>query len=301
MATLAPTLLESLPTYPSEEDIRFFHEQGFLAFRDALSAAEIEAAKEGLRELVRRTLAPGDEFTWVAGDPNKSHNYQGMMAKSRKSGFNIDFEPGADPRALKLDEAERVIRNFNNLHAELPIFSRIGCESPRIQAVLEALLGPGHKFHGSMALSKPAKIGGMKPWHQDVAYFSVGNWDGVCGVWIALDEATVENGCMHVLPGGHKLGPLRHIHTHRDCEIDDQLMDQSRALPIPLPPGGILFFHGMIPHFTPDNRSEKRRRALQFHYLGADNAIIPNEKFIEEFRTVNGDAAYCLAGDTRRK
>ena len=52
---------------------------------------------------------------------------------------------------------------------------------------------------------------------------------------------------------------------------------------------------------SPAAKSAKRRRAVQYHYMGANNEIIPNEKFIEEFRTVNGDAAYCLAGDERHK
>ena len=290
-----------MPARPGEADVRTFREQGFLVFRDALDAQEIRAAKDGLRELVRRSLAPEEGFEWIAGDSKKARNYQGMLARNRKSKFNIDFEAGIDPRTLGLDEAEQVVRNFNSFEEELPIFRRIGREHPRIQPLLEALLGAGVQFHGSMALSKPAKIGGMKPWHQDVAYFSVGDWDGVCGLWIALDEATVENGCMHVLPGGHKRGPFRHVHTRRDCEIDDRLLHPSRALPIPLTPGGILFFHGMLPHFTPDNRSERRRRALQYHYLGRDNALIPNEEFVQQFRTVNGEAAYCLALDPRRE
>jgi len=250
--------------------------------------------------LVRRALDPESKFEWRQGNQDRARNYRGMLAKSPVGKFNIDFEAGVDPRTLPPGEADGVARNFNAFDGELPIYNYLGRRHPGIQGVLKGLLGPEVQFHSAMALSKPAKIGGMKPWHQDVAYFSVGNWDGVCGVWIALDEATVENGCMHVLPGGHKIGPLRHEHTQRDCEIADKRLDPARTLAVPLPPGGILFFHGMIPHFTPDNNSEKRRRALQFHYRAKGNDLIPKEEFVKQFRDQNGDAAYCLAGDSRR-
>ena len=83
-----------------------------------------------------------------------------------------------------------------------------------------------------------------------------------------------------------------------DAEINDGLLDRSRAVPVPLQPGGVLFFHGMLPHFTPENRSDKRRRALQFHFRGRDTAIIPKEEYLRQFRTGNGEFASCLLPDT---
>lgn len=298
MLSLNSSQLRPLQAHPSEADVRAFHEQGFLAFRDALDSDEVQAAKDGLRELVRRSLAPEEDFEWLAGDPKRQRNYQGALAQSRRSKLSIHFEAGVDPRTLDVDEADQTMRKCSNFEMELPAFQRIALEHRRILPVIEAILGPGFHFYGSQSLSKPAKIGGMKPWHQDVAFFTVGNWDGICGVWLALDEATVENGCMHVLPGGHRLGPLRHIQAKRDCEIDDRLLDLSRALPIPLPPGGVLFFHGMLPHFTPGNLSEGRRRALQFHYRGRDTALIPKEEYFKQFRAANGEFASCLNPDT---
>jgi len=120
-----------------------------------------------------------------------------------------------------------------------------------------------------MALIKPPDGGSEKPWHQDKAYFDVALDAPVVGVWIALDEATAENGCMHVVPGSHRGGPVVHF-DRRDWQICDTDVQVDEDVMVPLAPGGALLFDGLVHHGTPPNRSEARRRALQFHYTAAD-------------------------------
>ena len=120
-----------------------------------------------------------------------------------------------------------------------------------------------------MALLKPPFRGSEKPWHQDAAYFDWTPLGGVVGTWIALDEATIDNGCMQIIPGSHLQGPAPHFHV-RDCQIADQRVQVGQAVTIPLRPGGILFFSGSLHHGTPPNMTAARRRALQFHYAAAE-------------------------------
>ena len=145
-----------------------------------------------------------------------------------------------------------------------------------------------------MALVKPPTGGVEKPWHQDNAYFAIEDMDKVLGTWIALDDATISNGCMHVLKGGHLLGPLRHHHTF-DCEIVPGRIDPASATPIKLKAGGILIFHGNLPHKTPANTSPDRRRALQYHYRTSDNEIISKDEYFGIFKESDGTPASCMA------
>ena len=78
---------------------------------------------------------------------------------------------------------------------------------PRLRGLLDQLIGPESRMVQDMALLKPPFHGAEKPWHQDTAYFDWTPLGGVIGVWIALDRATVENGCMQVIPGSHLPGP----------------------------------------------------------------------------------------------
>ena len=88
-----------------------------------------------------------------------------------------------------------------------------------------------------MALLKPAHVGREKPWHQDTAYFVMEPIDLVLGTWIALDAATPENGCMHVIPGSHRGGPRPHYHD-RDCQLPDEAVEVDRDVMVPLRAGG---------------------------------------------------------------
>jgi phytanoyl-CoA hydroxylase len=100
-----------------------------------------------------------------------------------------------------------------------------------------------------------------------MAYFGWGPPEKIVGVWIALDPATPENGCMHVLPGTHRAGPVPHTHD-RDCQIPDARVEVEKDVLVPLAPGGALFFSALLHHGTPPNDSPHRRWALQYHYAG---------------------------------
>ena len=114
-------------------------------------------------------------------------------------------------------------------------------------------------------LIKPPHIGREKPWHQDCAYFNYPVGTTVVGVWIAIDAATEENGCLHIIPGSHREGPTPHF-RRRDWQICDTEVAVPKNVTVPFDPGGCLFWHGMTHHGSPTNRSTHRRRALQYHY-----------------------------------
>jgi phytanoyl-CoA hydroxylase len=139
---------------------------------------------------------------------------------------------------------------------------------PKLAAVLRDLLGDEPVIFQDMALLKPPRLGREKPWHQDLSYFNYDPNSKVVGVWIALDEATVENGCMQLLPGRHREGPITHF-KRRDWQICDTDILGKTSVAAPLQPGGLLLFDGLLPHGTPRNGSGRHRRALQFHYTGA--------------------------------
>lgn len=136
-------------------------------------------------------------------------------------------------------------------------------------AIVRLLLGASDvELYQAMALLKPPAGGREKPWHQDHAYFDLVLGTPIVGVWIAIDAATLENGCMHVLDGGHASGPRPHF-AIRDWQLCDTAMLGIGSVAVPLAPGGALFFDGLLPHGTPTNRSQQRRRAVQLHFCPA--------------------------------
>jgi hypothetical protein len=285
----APTALPRCPERLSDDQIATFRDQGYLAFADLLSPAEVEHARTRLDELVRE----------AAADPAFVLGANGALHRPGAR-YHVQFEPGLKLAGLHEPGLELKVRKLMWYCDIDPFFAALNTRHPRLRMILDALLGPGALPFQDMALVKPPRIGSEKPWHQDNAYFAVTPLDQVVGLWIALDQATPANGCMHVIPGGHRLGPLRHHHD-RDCEIVLDRLDLRQAVPVPLPPGGALIFMGMLPHQTPPNRSAQRRRALQLHYRGATSALVPREEYDAVFAEADGSPASCVASHARRQ
>ena len=290
-AVKTPAIYPTLPDKPDAEMVQCYREEGYLAFASAFTPQEVKDASDGINQLVRKYAFNEalTEHTSAAGTYGKAiKNGRGMLFKSRASDFHFQVEGTYEARPDRLDELADNIRKFQSYDKELPIYDYLSHQHPRLQALLAAVLGEGFQPYSSMALCKPAHGGAEKPWHQDLAYFSVNRFDGICGVWIALDRATVANGCMHVIPGGHLRGPRQHAWTKVDCEITTTDINPADAVPIELPPGGMMIFHGLLPHETPVNNSGLRRRALQFHYRSAETQIAPQAEYRSKFAGPDG-------------
>jgi ectoine hydroxylase-related dioxygenase (phytanoyl-CoA dioxygenase family) len=126
---------------------------------------------------------------------------------------------------------------------------------------------------------KPPKIGVEKPWHQDLPYFPFEPKDEPqihVAAWIALDEATAENGCMQYIPGSHKLGNITtsHVDTHGlgHLAADMSKVDTSKAVIVEAKPGDVSFHDGLALHYSAPNTSDKPRWALVLDYINAERA-----------------------------
>ena len=155
-------------------------------------------------------------------------------------------------------------------------------EEGHIQFFHEQLMGENPVLFQEMALLKPPHIGREKPWHQDCAYFDLPLETSVVAIWIALEEATPENGCLHLIPGSHRSGPMPHF-KRRDWQICDTDVAVDRGVMVPLKPGGCLFWHGLLHHGSPANHSSLSRRALQYHYKPASAEESSKEERLQLF------------------
>ncbi len=234
----------------SNEELTLFRELGFLMVRQALSAAEVRDALAGIEALCAGHV-PGD--------------------------YVVRYEASARGRfgTLEPERRQDAIRKLSDFVEYEPRMQAVARHAG-IQMVLREMLGDEPRMFQDMALLKPPRIGREKPWHQDCAYFDLPQGTQVVGIWLALDEAVVENGCMHVIPGSHKEGPVVHF-QRRDWQICDTDVQTGRCLALPMQLGDCLFFDGLLHHGTPPSHSHLRRRALQFHYRPASVDFLPND------------------------
>jgi phytanoyl-CoA hydroxylase len=223
-----------------ESEIALFHQQGYLAVQHAFTPQEVQGALAGLLYLLSGAKA---DFT-------------GVMYEHAAQGLDVDSLPAE----ARQDYVRKFMR-FANQDDRLQAMAY----HARLLEVLTRIMGEPPVLFQDMAMLKPPRVGREKPWHQDHAYFDLPLESPVVGVWIALDEATTDNGCMVVIPGSHRQGPVIHF-KRRDWQICDTQVNNQHAVAVPLQPGGCLFFHSLIHHGTPANQSPLRRRAIQFHY-----------------------------------
>ena len=245
--------------------IEEYRAMGFLAVDRALTAEETGAAIFGLQAVI--------------DDPSDRVDLQfEAVAAGRLDALTSEEKADSIRRLMKFSDDDERLRAI----AYHPEILRIAREIIGVDDIV---------MFQDMALLKPPGVGREKPWHQDKAFFNIDLNATVVGVWIALDEATFENGCMHVLPGSHAEGPVPHF-ARRDWQICDTDVALAKDVAVPLAPGGLLFFDGLIHHGTPANRTDSRRRALQFHYVDRRVVTIPEDDRLSVYG-LEGRGATC--------
>eukprot|EP00747_Dinoflagellata_sp_TGD_P158203 gnl/TRDRNA2_/TRDRNA2_177799_c4_seq12.p1 gnl/TRDRNA2_/TRDRNA2_177799_c4~~gnl/TRDRNA2_/TRDRNA2_177799_c4_seq12.p1 ORF type:complete len:361 (-),score=57.66 gnl/TRDRNA2_/TRDRNA2_177799_c4_seq12:231-1313(-) len=261
----------TLPTSDKAPAIEVYRRDGFVVFEKAFTAEEVSAQCCALRGLMDGSNESFANAVLQARCVDTSKD------RARGGSFpSVQYEAGTKTEGgrdvlFRAEVADRIrkLSGFIGHSDTLDAVARDSRLLSLVAALLDCDVGEIELFQ-DMALLKPAGGGREKPWHQDKAYFDVGVEIPVVGCWIAIDETTCENGCMRMLRGGHRAGPKMHF-AKRDYQICDSDAPSSKngddVVAVPLPQGGLVMFDGMLPHGTPTNQTDTRRRALQFHWL----------------------------------
>lgn len=189
-------------------------------------------------------------------------------------------EIGSAPAVGAGETDAEVLRRYLCIHHvhKLSGVVRRALAHERIVDVLTRVIGPNVKAMQSMLFIKAEGKPGQ-PWHQD-EFFIPTRDRSLTAVWIALDDATVENGCLWVLPGSHRRGvlyPDREQDDPRfDCSIEayDFPYSDEDAVPVEVPAGSAVVFNGYLLHRSlPNTGQHGYRRALATHYMSAESPL----------------------------
>jgi phytanoyl-CoA hydroxylase len=189
-----------------------------------------------------------------------------------------DIDGVSPPRAGDIDLD--VLRRYLCIHFPhkiSPLLLQVARHPAAVHALCE-VIGPNVKLMQSMLFVKAEGKPGQA-WHQDESHIPTRD-RSLTAVWIALDDATVENGCLWVIPGSHRAGvlhPVREQHDPRyDCtdEAFGYAHREEDAVPVELPAGSALVFDGHLLHRSlPNTGRHGMRRALVTHYMSAESLL----------------------------
>jgi len=238
----------------SDSQFEQYQSEGYVVVEDALSPAQVERVTERLREYTHGDRTPQT--------------------------FKSQIEPAVERGEIEVDDEGDAVRKFEGLGMveEDEVFRDVA-ENETITSVAADLQGPNLKLLRSAAMFKPPRVGSEKLFHQDAAYYPIHPMDHVT-VWIALDDATPENGCMQVVPGAHTDGLLGHeaIEYDTDIAISERDYEPDDAVPVPMDAGSALFTHCLVPHYTSPNESDRWRRALIMSYMRARSRFTKSDE-----------------------
>jgi phytanoyl-CoA hydroxylase len=205
----------------------------------------------------------------------------------------------------KWKEVDRTVHSLT-LTERHPLFLQLA-KDPRIVSLVTQLIGPDVQLQHSKLAAKPlTKNAGPFGWHQDYAYFPHTNYELVA-VMVMLDDATLDNGCMSMVRGSHKLGLLNHINdkgyfTGSCLETDHWEKNPQNVIPVTPKAGGISVHHCLTLHGSGPNLLGIPRRGLVFQYRAADAYQLADSIFPDTGVQVAGERtpyARCTAGKVR--
>lgn len=247
MALRTPTpLTNGSSVQISDADAQFYQENGYLVVENALSSDEVAALRQETVRICRGQLG-------------------------HVSGL---------PPVLPTDSDDDVIQRTLCVHFPHKI-SEVMYDflaHPTVVDLLTRVIGPNVKCMQSMLFIKSSGKPGQA-WHQDEGFIPTRD-RSLGAAWMALDDATVENGCLWVIPGSHRRGIIwphrQHDDARFDCVVESfnfPYKDED-SIPVEVKAGSIVFFHGYLLHRSLPNQAQSGfRRSLVNHYCSAETFL----------------------------
>jgi phytanoyl-CoA hydroxylase len=193
-----------------------------------------------------------------------------------ENAFNSDGTP-------KQSKERSINKMGHALHDLDPVFDRFS-RTKAIERLVSDLGINDPLLLQSMYIFKQPRIGGEVTCHQDATFLYTEPLRMV-GLWFALEDATIENGCLWAIPGGHQLGlKSRFVRAEgggtRFELLDDSPWPVERLQPLEVKKGTLIVLHPLLPHLSRENKSSKSRHAYTLHVIDA-SVLYPKENWLQ--------------------
>ena len=225
----------------TQEDVELYQERGYISYPQFFSEAQIEELRAALDHAVEinRARIKGQANEGRSGNSNYELVFNQMVNlwTDYTGARKIALHKGLAEAARRLSGAERI-----------------------------------HIYHDHALIKPPGSESRETNWHQDFPYWAGMDRPGALSAWVAADDVSIKNGCMHFVPGSHKFGKQEPIKLGADGEsIVAKMKDRGHQVPDPeaieLPAGGVTFHHGCNFHYAGPNLSDRPRRAFAIIYI----------------------------------
>ena len=265
----AHVLMAGTPMRLTDEQRASFERNGFLVLEGFVPRDRCDALRQRAGELVA-AFEPGEHPSIFTTHEQRRRTDDYFLASGDKIRFFFEDEALDDAGHLRQPKARAINKIGHALHDLDPVFERFSRD--RALAEVAADLGfQDPRLLQSMYICKPPFVGGEVLCHQE-ATFLYTEPQSTVGLWFAIDDATLGNGCLWVIPGGHRQGVRSRFMRDgnggtRFEELDATPWDLDARVPLEAPAGTMVILHGMLPHMSDANRSAQPRHAYALHLI----------------------------------
>lgn len=263
-----------------------FQKDGYVVLEDFLTPQEVEELKSSGEEFTTNLPPEKERKIFNAIDVQQNRD-QYFLDSSDKVSFFFESEALEDDGKLKVHPRVSLNKVGHALHWLHPIFKKISFDE-RVKEVAFQLNFQEPAICQSMYIYKNPGTSSEVIAHQDASYLYTDPVNLV-GFWIALDDVTLENGCLWMAPGSHVSGVHRRYVRNKDPNSKELLLydkaapcyPQSNFRPIPVRKGTCILIHGQVVHFSKLNKSEKSRHAYTFHVIETKHVSYSKDNWLQ--------------------
>ena len=264
------------------DQLAAYQRDGFLVLENFVAGEACDLLRARAEELVRDFDLRGVVSVFSTQEQTRtSDDY--FLESGDKIRFFFEENAFLTDGSLRQSK-ERSINKIGHALHDLDLVFDSFSRTPEIKRLVSDLGIADPLLLQSMYIFKQPHIGGEVTCHQDATFLFTEPLRTV-GLWFALENASVENGCLWVIPGGHKLGlKSRFVRAENDgtrFEIfDDSPWPEEKLQPLEVETGTLIVLHGLLPHLSRENRSAKSRHAYTLHVIEA-SALYPASNWLQ--------------------
>ena len=266
----------------SEQQLNDYRERGFVVLEGFASESECDELRAQAEELVQR-FDPAEVVSIFSTNEQNRLTDDYFLTSGDKIRFFFEENAFNADGTLKYKKEKSINKIGHALHDLDPVFQKFS-RSEKLKQLATAIGFKDSLLLQSMYIFKQPNIGGEVTCHQDSTFLYTEPID-IVGLWLALEDATTENGCLWAIPEGHRHGLKSRWVCVPEGGMKFEIFDETpwpedQLVPLEVSKGSLILLHGLLPHRSFENRSTRSRHAYTLHLLGA-TATYPTDNWLQ--------------------
>jgi len=266
----------------TNQQVKQYDEQGYLVVEGFADDASCDQLRARAEEMVKE-FDPSEVVSIFSTHQQNRLTDEYFLTSGDKIRFFFEENAFNSDGTLKYAKEKSINKIGHALHDLDPLFDRFS-RSRRVKELANAIGLDDALLLQSMYIFKQPNIGGEVTCHQDSTFLYTEPND-ILGLWFALEDATIENGCLWAIPGGHRRGLksrwVRAPEGGMKFEIfDAEPWPEDQLVPLEVAKGSLILLHGLLPHRSFENRSARSRHAYTLHLINS-KASYPADNWLQ--------------------